>query len=307
MPDEKPIYAFAHIEKCGGTTLIETLRRNFPLGHVDLLTRDSSVELVGERELGDTLAIQPWLISFGGHTVRPHSDFGKYQDRIRMFTLLRDPVKRFISDYLHDVSKRGYDQPIGQYLSYPQKHNFIVRSLAGEVSLERAKEALATKIAYYGFVEHYDCFMDGLKRFYGDYTLDPRYVHVNYAMLRKAQKTGKVGKRPDFSDAEIAAVREANALDIELYDWALDRAGKQIDETHSLKIGELSATEKGAILLNRAVRNFWYKPRLGYRPGSMPALPRNRHNVEVLYGPPDEEHARGQQDAVRTSAKREHP
>lgn len=36
-----------------------------------------------------------------GHGLKPFVDFREYESRLRWFTFLRDPKKRFISHYIH--------------------------------------------------------------------------------------------------------------------------------------------------------------------------------------------------------------
>lgn len=157
------ILAFCHIEKTAGTTLVYLMRRHFGLRHIDLgrrrIVRDGKrvkPYYYGPRDLRSDMRLYPSVRSVSGHSLRPFVDFEEFQDRLDWYTFLRDPVKRFRSQFIHEVEHIGRDCDFRGWLRTYVRDNMMVRKLAGEPDLEAAKQLLAERHKVVALQEHFD-------------------------------------------------------------------------------------------------------------------------------------------------------
>ncbi len=104
----KDIVAFVHIEKAAGASLVGILRRKFifRLCEVRPLEQASGKEFTAE-DMRKTLAVNPFAVAITGHAVKPFTDLQDYYKGIEYITLLRDPVKRYVSHYQYWIEKMG--------------------------------------------------------------------------------------------------------------------------------------------------------------------------------------------------------
>jgi hypothetical protein len=156
--------AFVHIEKCGGTTLIHLLRQAFGLDHCDVIPHDRQSMLFHPSDLQRLLRLRPTTSSIAGHSVRMEAGLHNAYP-VRYFTLLRDPVKRYLSDYQH-IGKQfllGKDPSFERWLDLEFRHNYQTRAIAGEPSLDTAHSAIAENFACIGLVEQFLLFVDQLR------------------------------------------------------------------------------------------------------------------------------------------------
>lgn len=124
--------------------------------------------------------------------------------------------------------------------------------------------------------------MLGLRALFGARGFDPTYVWLNKAPC-VARQEAFVATRQLVSAQERDRVRELNHLDWKLYEWVLRNLPKVTPlNAEVLKKNTLAVKEEAAVFLNRLQRNFWYKPRLGYCPGTRHAIPRNAGNIDEV-------------------------
>lgn len=230
---------FLHIPKTAGTSLSRMIRLKYGtwpptqiarswnvFGYYDINPIDARLEKVRQASEKERQRIR-WFqghFGFGVHEVLP--------EPYTYITMLREPVERVISSYYQ--LKRGDAIPDGMTLADYVEHdgsieNFYpdngqVRSIAGcgghnvdvphgacnvEV-LQRAKDNIMNHFAFVGFTEHFDASLLLLKK-----TLEWKtcfYARANVAKKRARQD--------DLPNALVDRIREVNALDIALYDWA---------------------------------------------------------------------------------------
>lgn len=208
------ISVFCHIPKTGGMTFHDMLRRYF--GHGHLIGVPARGWHYGPRDLARDLRLNPGLTSLGGHAMRPFVDFGEPGDRLRWYTILRDPFERSISNYQHQHEKRGRDIGFDTWLQRDCNQNWHVAMLAGEQDLEAAKQILAERIACLGFIEKYDEFLLLLRQRMG-------WDGFNVTYRRKRNPPRADDVRREIK-ADLDRYRDllfaANELDLALYDYA---------------------------------------------------------------------------------------
>lgn len=269
--------AFVHIEKCGGTTLIDLLRRNFFLDHVDVIPRDQSSMLLSPDDLTRLFKLRPTTISVAGHSIRTHAGLDSCGVPLMYYTCLRNPVKRFISDYLHFVELLGSRESVLDFLKREDRCNFQTQAIAGEADLEAAKQILAERFAVVGLLEQFDQFLSDLHtavQEHTGYSMDLNYRIQNTRSDRASKTTAR--KEAEKHRDAIAA---ANDLDIQLYEFVANelmpaRSGETVPATISIEAARYrpgwSARAVPKSLQPRAYtlyRNMIYKPYMGHWPG----------------------------------------
>lgn len=207
------ILTFCHTAKTAGTTLQLLLRRHFGIRHLDLPRGDPYTAT----RLRWELRLNPLVRSIAGHSLRPHVDFGPYEDRLRWFTFLREPISRYISHYQHSVEKHANKATFEAYLKDPTRWNWHVRMLAGEEDLEAAKQMLATKIRCVGLTEHFDESLLLIR-----HRMKLEDFVVAYGRPRNPARTSEVRRRIlEAFDTYRDEICERNRLDLELYGYAV--------------------------------------------------------------------------------------
>jgi hypothetical protein len=202
--------AFVHIEKAAGTTFIHILRRNFFLRYLDVRPFSSaSNALFTARDLELSLRVNPWLYAFGGHAVRPLGDLGDAFPNVRFVTILRDPVRRYISQYLYGNAVLKLNLSFDEFLSDERTHNFQTRKIAGVPDLQLAKRMLRDRFMAVGLVEKLDQFLN---------TLASRLQPEKFDAAYEARNVGSYPQEEvDLFETYGPMIREVNQVDAALY------------------------------------------------------------------------------------------
>jgi len=263
------LIAFCHIPKTAGVSLTHLIRRYFGLRHIDVQHR--KVYLYKPRDLRVDLKLYPFARSLAGHPLRPYVDFQEFQDRIRWYTILREPVSRYLSQYAYEVEHLGETQDFETWNTRDLRGrvNRQVRYLAGADDFEAAKQILNERFGLVGLMEHFDESLLLLRQ-----RLGLRGFRVDYkrAMNTASQRKGIILKRikEDFEKYRDL-VMENNELDLKLYEFVKrDIWPKQVAEYGREKLALDLACEfprRGSTLMEKcrwfsgfAYRNVVYKP-----------------------------------------------
>ena len=92
--------AFCHIEKCAGTSWIYSLRRNFQVDHFDVIPNDKKSMILSRKDLNEIRILNPNIKSISGHSIKVYSQISQVPN-IYYYTILRNPIDRYLSDYQH--------------------------------------------------------------------------------------------------------------------------------------------------------------------------------------------------------------
>ncbi|NMH60512.1 sulfotransferase family 2 domain-containing protein [Alteromonas ponticola] len=130
-----PKIFFCHVPKCAGVSLSKAIYAStYPLwlkatrytGYIDLKSSQAAAELLGidmmtARETQLVFQLNdPQMRYTNGHCVANPQVVSKYCNDWHFITILRDPVKRFISEYVYNRFKASawqkHDQELLQYL-----------------------------------------------------------------------------------------------------------------------------------------------------------------------------------------------
>jgi hypothetical protein len=222
--DDSRLLIFLHIPKTAGTTFGRVIRRQYPegsvvgndrgLAHVDL---EALKALPDERKR--TLRVVQGHMPFGVHELFPQP--------ASYVTILRDPVARMISHYKHVLRVKHHylhDEVVSRGMSLldyassgmsPELENGQTKLIAGLAEdvleatpedLEAAKRNLREHFILAGLSERFDESLLVLRPALG-------WKNVTYDRANVAPRS----TAPPVEPAAIAAVRERNLLDVELY------------------------------------------------------------------------------------------
>ncbi len=209
------ILALVHIEKAAGTSLIHILRRNFLFQYCDARPLSKGSDGVFRSVDMDKLnsVIRP-VCAIGGHSIYPYSELATAYKNMQFITLLRDPVKRYISQYRHISERKSRTIRFEDFLETEGVANFQTKKIAGEANSEKAKEILTEKFLLVGVVEQFDQFLVLLRREIDDKTFDPRYEQKNVVQNRV--------KSDEIYEMYYESIVERNREDIAIYDYVRD-------------------------------------------------------------------------------------
>ena len=227
--EHRKLLAFVHIEKAAGTTLNYLLRRNFFFRFIDVRPlHQKSKKIFRPEDLRTYLRINPLLRAISGHSVQPWTGLDQIYPGIEYVTVLRDPVKRYVSQFRYLVSIGNKPNDFQRFLSEDEFTNYQTKKLTGTEDLEAAKEMLATRMLEVGIVEEFDAFLLRLSKSLRPWHFDPRYRKRN---ITKPEKTKHFNLSRYQDD-----VLERNRLDIELYDFVRTTLIPQLNQRYGASL-----------------------------------------------------------------------
>lgn len=234
---------FIHVPKCAGTSFEEALRRRYRLSRIiidpqrsfDAARHELGVpETDGHRHeiLNRASAIRRTVLhynlSMGFKCITGHAPLGpqtiaEFGHAYDFVTVLRDPVKRYISHLAHNYSDQGghgaISMPVENFLETDRASmmgNLFGKYFSGleigadyssTTAIERCKENLAAMGAV-GFVDKLGAFAEDVTCLTGN------RIHIGH----ENRTPGKSSF--DLSEGVIDRIRELCRTDIELYQWA---------------------------------------------------------------------------------------
>ena len=247
--------AFVHIEKAAGTTFIHILRRNFFLRYLDVRPYSAvSNGIFSARDLELSLRINPWLWAFGGHAVRPFGDLCEVFPNIRFVTILRDPVRRYISQYLYGNAVLKLNVTFDQFLADERTHDFQTRKIAGQASLQLARDILEKRFLAVGLVERIDQFLA---------LLATRLAPERFNGAFETRNAGSYAREEaELFDAYGWEIRQVNQLDAALYRHveSLLASDGVIPTGDGTPVGEMGFCDRVKYYVDGAFRKAYYEP-----------------------------------------------
>jgi hypothetical protein len=230
---------FLHIMKTAGTTLNNIIARQYKPGEVATISYPDP----GDERIAQFRDLQPEM-KLRYKLVRGHIGFGVHEflpQPSSYFTILRNPTSRTISQYyqvknsLDSLKQEGrcsddrYQQlassSLEDYLdlAYDEKwDNYHIRVIVGtegyiyrgdvtRETLELAKENLCKYFSVVGTLDKFDETLFLLKERYG-------WKNIFYTKRKVGQNS-----RQEYTNSILDKLKEVNALDLELYDFAKAR------------------------------------------------------------------------------------
>ena len=257
-----PLHLFCHVPKTGGSTVTRVLVESLGLRYVAARPVNGRITY-SNADLRRDLRVYPWARCVGGHALKPHAGLTAQARDIRWVTLLREPVARYVSHYQHqyDRSHQRYRVPLDEWQRKFDRSNLMVRSIAGEPNLERAKELL-DRFEVVGRLEALDDFLAALQ------ARNLLRSELGAAAATNVAPNTSVSERIYGEwERHEALITESNALDISLYEHVLSLSAQaQVSNVHGpvdLKPARVSPSLKTKV--SRAYRTAVHRPvvRLG--------------------------------------------
>ncbi len=248
---KKYFLIYVHLERCGGTTMHNLLRSNFPF-YTTINPRRWSNELQNaftDKHLKSMLKIIPFCQGIGGHTIRP---FFNYESVLKpgykklMFTFLRDPVKRYLSHFYYQKYVMNIPWSIEQFLDEERFNHFQTVKIAGSSDANKAIEILQNKIDFVGISEQYDASLLMLFALFGK--------RPNYELRNALRPKGEVKKLEEFPEKIQNRILENNSQDQIIYDFAIRKIFPSYLDSYS---GNL---ESDIIKLKKENEHYRYAP-----------------------------------------------
>lgn len=263
--------AFIHIHKTGGQTIEKLLRYNFGVNHLDVIPfsddKNNWDKYFNYIDLRLVKSVLPGLKSIAGHKVRPYSDLNAYDDNIKYFTFLREPISRCVSQYQYEVHNNITELNFDSWINRNEITNWQTKMLSSfsDPNIKDAIFAVDNILFYVGLVEYFDRSLCELKELLsGMYDIELVGFHKNQAKSNTIKK--RILKNEDY----LGRLKEANQKDIVLYEYVLKhifKSNKIINNNSSSMIPDIQIipfynklTGYFNLLINFFFRNLFYKP-----------------------------------------------
>mgnify|MGYP001262791252 CR=1 FL=1 len=246
--------AFTHIPKTAGTTLNYIFQKNFGGNLISVIHRKGSNYTYSALKNDSILYKHANCIS--GHSLKPFIDYKEYNSKLEWITFLRDPIKRFVSQYIHQQTGNlsNYKMGVEEWAAKYARSNWQVKWIAGEEDLEAAKQIINERFKFIGITEKFD---ESLEILSSVFNLD-----VSYSKPKMVVRDNEL-KNSLLLDKKHSLFEEQNELDIKLYNYVLEKYyPNQLEllnkkrEPFFLSKGE----ETINLLMYKAKRNLIYRP-----------------------------------------------
>jgi hypothetical protein len=270
MSSTDSIIAFAHIPKTAGITITHLLRRHFGLRALNVFARGRP-DFYRPRDLRLDLRMMPMsLRCLHSHSLRPCVDFEEFEERLVWFTVLRDPIRRYISQYIYNYEVMGERFDVLHFIRHrPDKPNRQVRMLAGDDDLDSAIRHVR-RMACVGLTERLDESLLFMRERLGLDGLDLHDSRARNVGEERSPLLDRAAVRAEFERHHDEVV-ECNKLDLQLYEFVRREIWpQQVAEYGKDRLAGHLATEFAGgtprigtrlrLGANFALRNLVYKP-----------------------------------------------
>ena len=151
--------------------------------------------------------------SIASHNLSPSNDLSSVSRQVQWFTIMREPIKRYISHFQFYVNRWGYNKTaFDDWLDLDYHKNNQVKMIAGKDDIDSAIE-LIRGFSVVGLQENYTDSMNMLASFTGNLYV-PDLIRKKKNTARNRHVEGWV--KQHWSRFEQKLI-EANDLDLELY------------------------------------------------------------------------------------------
>jgi len=242
-----------HVPKCGGTSIKNSIkqyyhsldiRKDRDIVNINVLASYETTKVIHNVEPFETnyyevLEFEEQLLLYymyqeniryiAGHFSFSEIAYNQFKDKYAFITILRDPVKRWISHFFYNKYKEGYlgkiEGDLSKYLESPRSRSQgceYVKKFYGKIdrnidygseqAIDRAKNNL-NKFRVIGFLEHLDDFAIQLEESFGIRVKIPK---LNVGPKSKSYMDSTINK--EIMDL----IKVICKPDIEIYQYAVD-------------------------------------------------------------------------------------
>jgi hypothetical protein len=252
---QRPLFAFVHIEKAAGTSLIHILRRAFFLRYFDVSpVYPGPHKFLKANDLQTLLRIYPWTRCIGGHSVVPFSDLDSVFPNLRYITLFREPCARYISQYIYWRDKLSWEISFEEFLDRKDAQNVQTKRIVGRSRPEQAIERLEERFAVVGTVEEFPSFLSALERETGRRGLA--------SLVMRRNVSSKTGEAKDLLERYRDRILEANFADLIVYKHVQTRLAPSLDSeaVNSRTAAVQRKSRDWRLLVDYLLRKIWLQP-----------------------------------------------
>lgn len=264
------MYAFIHMPKTGGSTLRHVLRCSFGAKHCDIKvppSRRKGQEWIGPEDVILARRFYPRLAGICGHRVTCFKGLENVLPDLRYFTFAREPIRRFMSNYQHDLRDSGVrDAPdaLRAFAADPRRRNIMARMLCGREDGAAAIQQLKEKRVFVGLTQWFDESFVMFARWLACPELKAGYSTRN-------QAPGSQRSVEQASHGLMDVVEDANREDLVVYRYVMDHlfpeqrrayAGDLEREVEALRQRNQQGGTMREPVWARLKRSFAYKPGL---------------------------------------------
>lgn len=224
------LVCFLHIEKCAGTTMNDILKNNYWNYYLDSPYIYEGFDNyqkfhLKSKELYLISKKIPKFKAFGGHSIRVYENYSNLLNKdVFYFTLFRNPLNRYISNYLYIKQNLKKNISFEEYLNNKYYNNFITKKICDEEDIDKALYIINKYNVFVGFTKHYDLsllLMQKLLYSYGE------NFCINYEKrnVNKQNNKENIKKLKGTYNKEML---ENNKIDILLYEKTYENFKKNI-------------------------------------------------------------------------------
>lgn len=211
--------AFIHIKKTAGKTIKYIMQRELGITHCDAKRWHPNDDCYSAADLKRLRRIYPWLQSIAGHSIKAYGDLRQANPDIKLYTFLRDPIRRMVSQYQYELNLGRYvGDSFEHWVTNPANHDLQVKSLAGTANLAKALRLLETEVAFVGLMERLDESLQMMRPALGL----PKRVNLSPARVNAA-RDNTLRDQILADPQRMALLQQANQRDQVLYDFARDQ------------------------------------------------------------------------------------
>jgi len=253
---ERPLFAFVHIEKSAGQSLIHVLRRAFFLRYFDVSpVYPGPHKFLKAKDLQALLRLYPWTRCIGGHSVVPFSDLESAFPNIRYITLFREPCARYISQYIYWRDKLGWEISFEEFLARKDAQNVQTKRIVGRSRPEQAIERLDERFALVGTVEAFPSFLSALERETGRKGLA--------SLVMRRNVSSKTDEAKELLERYRDRILEANFADLSVYEHVRTRLAPSLASEAANSQATAAQRESARdwrLLVDYLLRKIWLQP-----------------------------------------------
>lgn len=249
------ISAFCHIEKTGGTTIIQLLRARLGFSHVDLIPFANRSQIAAPGDVRYARLTNPFVKSVAGHSIRPYGQQWA-SSNLRFSALLRNPSERYVSDFFHFTRHMSFPNDFELWMSWVDRQNFQTSSIAGDGLIDLAIEDYKSGELLLGTLPNINNFASQL-------LLNCGISNSNNSVDLGVTNKGSQGKSSaqDYLERYEAEIRSKNESDWYLYSAVSDIEREKVNNLGVSEIGNDSeSSQRDCTIPNKLWRNLIYKP-----------------------------------------------
>jgi hypothetical protein len=223
---------YIHIPKAAGTTLNYILRHSLGRSFLEVEPWIDIRRVFSPADLKLLRERMPWVEHISSHYVRAYSMLETVQEDIKYFTIIREPIARYISDFYHlkDINARVAN--FYEFLNNKAWRNKQTKYIAGCEDVEKAKQILMDKFVFVGLLECMDESLVMLKKTLPEIPLDIRYGTPKNVSKRKQEQQNV----RDHWEQYAEWAHENNRADMELYRFVTEELYPSQKERYGLSL-----------------------------------------------------------------------